>query len=443
MSSESSCVGAEVNDKTIPKPQVIYFRKPNIKQLAVRGTVHISHRKRLTHMGAPLLISLFYLFIRFLEHVQELPVDDRFWPKESGDWRYNQLSLAFSKGGLFNTWTSYPPLVSFILWVLTQTVYINLVEIIPSLTTFVICIFVFYQFALELYGKKPAFIGCMFFVLVTCFFGEKWRWVDNTFILMNLVSLRLLLTEHNKSHKTLLSGLAAGISAMLRVFPSICVIIVALKILPLREKLRFVVSFAFVVGLVCFPFLWANPAIFFSSWIWQAARPPYSTVWAILQPDAGLFTTRGVETRAAEMITPLSLSQVNFNFLSTVCLVGLIASLAVLLFLVPCPQNKRGIVCFTTLALGITEFWYKGWTGFGFEPMVLLSIPNPAIFVLLVSLKQLKILKDWCRSEFEVLGYDTAWLLLQLVIWARTIILLIILGLVTYVMKKVSSGLQT
>ncbi|MEM3088816.1 MAG: hypothetical protein QXP20_06860, partial [Candidatus Bathyarchaeia archaeon] len=73
----------------------------------------------------------------------------------------------------------------------------------------------------------------------------------------------------------------------------------------------------------------------------------------------------------------------------------------------------------------------------------LLSIPNPAIFVLLVSLKQLKILKDWCRSEFEVLGYDTAWLLLQLVIWARTIILLIILGLVTYVMKKVSSGLQT
>jgi hypothetical protein len=84
----------------------------------------------------------------------------------------------------------------------------------------------------------------------------------------------------------------------------------------------------------------------------------------------------------------------------------------------------------------ITEFWYKGWTGFGLEPMVLLSIPSPAIFGLLALLKQLKIIKDWCRAEFEVLGYDAAWLLLQLVIWARTIILLLILGSVAYVMKK-------
>jgi hypothetical protein len=239
-------------------------------------------------MGAPSVISFLYLFIRFLEYAQKLPVDDRFWPKESGDWRYNQLSLAFSRGGLFDTWTSHPPLTSFILWVLTQTVYINLVEIILSLTTFVVCIFVFYRFALELHGKKHAFIGCVFFVLVTCFFGEKWRWVDNTFLLMNLVSLRLLLNQHNMSYRTLLSGLAAGVSAMLRVFPSLCVIIVALKILPFREKLRFMSSFAFVVGLICFPFLWANPTIFFSSWVWQATRPPYSTIWALLQPDAGL-----------------------------------------------------------------------------------------------------------------------------------------------------------
>ena len=137
-----------------------------------------------------------------------------------------------------------------------------------------------YALGLLLPGGSPldnrprALRGAWFYALL---FGPIFvhaGWFDGVALFFMLLSLYLLLKK-----RAALSGLAAGLGAMVKVLPA-SLAPIGFKLLPGRW--RYVASLGLTIVAINLPFLLLNPVMFVASWRAFLMVPSWESLWAIL-----------------------------------------------------------------------------------------------------------------------------------------------------------------
>jgi|GEM_PF-553634 hypothetical protein len=190
-----------------------------------------------------------------------------------------------SRYGIFKVWTPYPPLYSFLLYSLfkfagsvnTQWTSWYLVNALSDFGTAILVWKLIYNtHGKTLHFNKIAPLAYLYSISpLPIFFTVTASVYDPTVVFLCILSLYLA----NK--KAILSSLAAAFGASLKLFP-ILLFPAYLLSRDRHGKLRFAVSF--VLFLLCFnlPLYFVNPSNFMSPFFWQAGRPPWSSVYALV-----------------------------------------------------------------------------------------------------------------------------------------------------------------
>jgi hypothetical protein len=131
-----------------------------------------------------------------------------------------------------------------------------------------------YLLGLLLYSRRRALRCACFYALL---FGPIFvhaGWFDGSALFFMLLSLYLLF-----KNRATLSGLTAGVGAMLKVLP-LALVPVAFKLLPRRWRYLAILGLTLVI--VNLPFYLLNPIFFVASWRALLTQPSWETVWALL-----------------------------------------------------------------------------------------------------------------------------------------------------------------
>lgn len=134
-----------------------------------------------------------------------------------------------------------------------------------------------YAIALKLWGPEGA-VRCawlyagLFFPLMTLLF-----WFENFPLFFLLLGVYMIISK-----RPVWGGIAAGIGFMVKLVPAL-IGPVALRVFPkISQKVTYVVAAALTTLLIALPFLFTNARFFLATFLHQASRGPWETIWAFL-----------------------------------------------------------------------------------------------------------------------------------------------------------------
>jgi hypothetical protein len=134
-----------------------------------------------------------------------------------------------------------------------------------------------YAIALRLRGREGA-VTCawlyagLFFPLMTLLY-----WFENVPLFFLLLGVYMIIAR-----RPAWAGIAAGVGFLVKIVPAF-VGPVALRVFPkVSHKVTYVVVAALAALLIALPFLLTNAGLFLTTFVHQASRGPWETVWALL-----------------------------------------------------------------------------------------------------------------------------------------------------------------
>jgi len=229
-----------------------------------------------------------------------------------------------------------------------------------------------YAIALRLRGREGA-VRCawlyagLFFPLMTLLF-----WFENVPLFFLLLGVYMIITR-----RPVWAGVAAGVGFLVKIVPAF-VGPVALRVFPkVSHKVTYVVMAALVALLIALPFLLTNAGLFLTTFVHQASRGPWETIWALLDGYYSGGVTPPLEMRfdLATIIMPSRESQFPY---------ALVALIFVAFYLMLYTrdidwQNDLKAVAFCGLSINLFLLFSKGYSPqwiVNLLPFIVLLMPN-------------------------------------------------------------------
>lgn len=229
-----------------------------------------------------------------------------------------------------------------------------------------------YAIALKLRGREGA-VRCawlyagLFFPLVSLLF-----WFESFPLFFLLLGVYMIIDK-----RPLLGGIAAGIGFMIKLVPAF-VGPVALKAFPrVSQKITYVLAAALAGLLIALPFLLTNMAFFLTTFVHQASRRPWETVWALLDGYYSGGATPPLEARFDLTTITIPSQESHFPY-------ALVAATFVVVFVILYTrridwQDNLKAVAFSGLTIGLFLIFSKGYSPqwiVNLLPFVILLMPN-------------------------------------------------------------------
>lgn len=229
-----------------------------------------------------------------------------------------------------------------------------------------------YAIALKLKGREVA-VRCswlyagLFFPLATLLF-----WFENLPLFFLLLGVYMVIRR-----RSLWGGMAAGIGFMIKLVPAF-IGPVALRVLPRKsQKITYVVVAALSALLIALPFLLTNMPFFLTTFVHQASRGPWETVWALLDGYYSGGATPALEARFDLATITISSQESHFPY-------ALVVATFIVLFLIlytrPIDwQDNLKAVTFCGLSISLFLIFSKGYSPqwiINLLPFIILLMPD-------------------------------------------------------------------
>ncbi len=229
-----------------------------------------------------------------------------------------------------------------------------------------------YAIALRLRGCEGA-VRCawlyagLFFPLMTLLF-----WFENVPLFFLLLGVYMIIAR-----RPAWGGLAAGVGFSVKLVPAF-VGPVALRVFPkVSHKVTYVVMAALVALLIALPFLLTNAGFFLTTFIHQASRGPWETIWAFLDGYYSGGATPPLEMRFDLATTTIPSRESQFPY-------ALVALVFVAIYLILYTrdidwQDNLKVLAFCGLSINLFLIFSKGYSPqwiINLLPFIVLLMPN-------------------------------------------------------------------
>ncbi|MEL7563173.1 hypothetical protein [Dehalogenimonas sp. 4OHTPN] len=263
-------------------PKIAGQLKPQDTACATQAGEHLSNKN--LFKGLVLLVALFYGGSYFLtgDLLLELPAN---W---FTDWLSGVFKL-MDQHGFLNVWSGQSPgthYLYYLLWKPAQALGSgSSVEIIFSVLWYFLSmgavflgIFYFYKIVERMIGPNQALIlGLVYTILVITF---KWYTVVDSIPLTAFLGAVYFVLKGSPTT----GGLMLGIGSVIKPFGMLLIpVVLKSEFLSKKAKILFIGLSTATFSLLFLPFVIGNFRVFLSSFNWQAGRPPWETVYALIQ----------------------------------------------------------------------------------------------------------------------------------------------------------------
>ncbi len=229
-----------------------------------------------------------------------------------------------------------------------------------------------YAIAVKLKGREVA-VRCawlyagLFFPIMTLLF-----WFENFPLFFLLLGVYMVISK-----RPVLGGLAAGIGFMIKMVPAF-IAPVALRVFPrISEKISYILAAALGALVLALPFLLSNPGFFLATFLHQARRGPWESVWALLDGYYSGGATPPLESRFDLATITISSRQSYFPYL---LVVAIFVVVFLLLYTRPIDwQDNLKAVTFCALSINLFLIFSKGYSPqwiVNLLPFIILLMPN-------------------------------------------------------------------
>ncbi|NPV07939.1 MAG: hypothetical protein HPY83_08255 [Anaerolineae bacterium] len=394
-----------------------------------------AHQRSLGHGGG--FVLLLALFVAFRLGSLFLFRPGGFLADFS-DYYYYREYAALSDRGLYpyvNIWSPYPPVFPWLLvglyrlslllppWEQPQLVFNLLLSSVMAISEAGTLTMV-HALARRVGGRGRALRSAAFYALLFLPAYTAQAHFDSLPVFLLLLSLWLALEG-----RWVLAGLAGGVGAMTKLLPALAFPVGLRRLAPDRTYLRQVVAGravlrylgggAAAVLAVAAPFLYLNPRLLLAPLDVQRIRPPWQTVWAVLDGYYGFGVAPADVRDLAALSGPAWQGRVPYGLL-TLAFAGLYLGL----YLARADWHRpRTAVAFAGLSLASLFVLSKGWSPqylLWLLPFVAVLWPDWRGVVLALSLTFVNYLES---HGYFILLPEEDWLLV-LTTSARTVLLL-------------------
>ncbi len=229
-----------------------------------------------------------------------------------------------------------------------------------------------YAIALKLKGREVA-VRCswlyagLFFPIMTLLF-----WFENLPLFFLLLGVYMVICK-----RPLLGGMAAGVGFMIKMVPAF-IGPVALRVFPrISQKISYALAATLAALLLALPSLLLNPGFLLATFLHQARRGPWETVWALLDGYYSGGATPPLESRFDLATITISSQESHFPYF-------LVAATFVVVFLIlytrPIDwQDSLKAVAFCALSINLFLIFSKGYSPqwiVNLLPFIILLMPN-------------------------------------------------------------------
>lgn len=293
------------------------------------------------------------------------------------DYYYYREFAALSDRGLYpyvNIWSPYPPIFPWLLvglyrlslllppWEQPQLVF-NLLLGSVLVAAEAGTLLLVYGLARKVAGAAAALRSALFYALLFLPAYTAQAHFDSLPTFLLLLALRLVLSE-----RWMWAGLAGGLGVMTKLLPALVFPVGLRRLvpehptsrrrLPWRPALRYLGAGAVTVLAIAAPFLVLNPRLLPSPLDIQRIRPPWQTIWAVLDGYLGFGVAPADVRDLAALDGPAWQGSVPYGLLSLVLVIVYLA-----LYLRRAPWRRpRTAVAFTGLSFTLLFLLSKGWS---------------------------------------------------------------------------------